>query len=205
MYGTFKLQEEYMQIVRLLSFVVNVYMMVIIFRIILTWFPGNQHTKVYQILSTVTDPYLNWFRRFPALRVGFIDLSPIAAMAVLSLVHRVLVTFAFYGTISIGIILTIVVQAFWGALSFLLGFIIIVLVVRLIAHFLGSGTGGPLMRIVIAISQPVLFRISQIIFKNRFVSFTTGLIISIAGLVFIFLILRILVTMLSGMLTRLPI
>ena len=194
-----------MQIVRYLSFVVNIYMMVIIFRIILTWFPGNQDSKVYELLSKVTDPYLNWFRRFPALRVGFLDLSPIAAMAVLSLVNRLLTTLALYGTISIGIILTILLQAFWAALSFILGFFIIVLVIRLIAHFLDSGTSGTLMRIVDAISQPLLFRISRVVFQNRPVNFTTGLIVSIAGLGLTFLLFRTLVTIFSGMLTRLPI
>ena len=194
-----------MQLVRLLSFLVSVYMMVIMFRIILTWFPGNQNSRVQWTLSRITDPYLDWFRRFTFLRVGFLDLSPIVALSFLSLFSRVLNTLTIYGTISIGIIMVIVLQAVWGAVSFLLGFLIIVLMIRLITHFLGYGTDGPLMRIVNAISQPVLFRINRIILKNRIVNFITGLIISIAGLVLIYLILRTLVIMLSGMLARLPI
>ena len=194
-----------MLLVRFLSMAVNVYMMVIVFRIILTWFPGNQDNKVFEVLSKATDPYLNWFRRFPFLRAGFLDLSPIAALACLSLINRVLSTYTFYGTISIGIILAIALQAVWGIVSFLLMFIIIVLIVRLIAYFLGYGTDGPVMRIVSVISQPVLFRISRVIFRDRIVAFTHGLIITIVGLGVLYFVLRTLVTMLSAAMARLPI
>ena len=194
-----------MLFIRMISFIVNVYMMVIVIRIIFTWFPGNQNTRVYEVLCRISDPYLNWFRQFSFLRAGFLDLSPIAALAVLSLFSRILITFNLYGTISIGIILAIVLQAIWGVFSFIIVFLIIILLIRLVAYFLGYGTDGPLMRIVYAISQPVLFRISRIIFKDRIVNYVTGLIISIIGLGLIYLILRALVSLLAGMLTSLPV
>ena len=193
-----------MPFVRMLSFVLNIYMMVIIFRIILTWFPGNQNSRVFEVLSRITDPYLNWFRQFSFLRIGFLDLSPIAALSVLSLVNRVFSTLSFYGTISIGIILAIMLQAVWGVFSFILGFLIIVLIIRLIAYFLGYGTDGPLMRIVHAISQPVLFRISRIVFKHRIVNFITGIIVSIIGLGLLYFVLRTIVRFLAEMLAGLP-
>ena len=194
-----------MQLVRMISLIVNIYMMLIIFRIILTWFPGNQNSKVFEVLSRISDPYLNWFRQFPFLRVGFLDLSPIAGLAVLSLVNRVLTTLAFYGTISIGIILAIMLQAAWGVLSFILVFLIIILIIRLAAYFMGYWNDGPFMRIIYTISQPVLFRISRIIFKDRIVNFITGLIISIIGLGIVYLIMRIFVSRLAGVLAGLPI
>ena len=194
-----------MPLVRVLSIAVNIYMMVIVFRIILTWFPGNQNTGLFIGLSRFTDPYLNWFRRFTFLRAGFLDLSPIAALTCLSLLNRIFSTFSLYGRISIGIILAITVQAAWGVVSFLLMFIIIILVVRLIAHFLGYGTDGPIMRIVSAVSQPVLYKISAVIFRNRIIAFTHGLIITITGLLISYFLLRTLVMLLSGILSRLPI
>ena len=195
----------YMQLLRILSFVVNVYSMVIIFRIILTWFPGNQNSTIYDVLSRITDPYLDWFRRFNFLRVGFLDLSPVAALACLSLLNRVLMTLAFYGTISIGIILSIIVQAVWGILSIILGFLFIVLLIQLVAYFLNLGTEGPLMRIINAISQPVLYNISRFIFKDRLVNFTSKLVISVVGIGLCYIILRYLLSIFSGMMARLPI
>ena len=193
-----------MPLFRILSSAVNIYMMVIIFRIILTWFPGNQNSRVFEVLSRLTDPYLNWFRQFSFFRIGFLDLSPIAAMAVLSLINRVLISLSFYGTISFGIILAIMLQAIWGVLSFIIGFLFVILLIRLISYFLGYGTEGPLMRMVHAISQPVLFRISRLIFRHRIVNFVTGLIISIISLGLFYLILRTLVRILAGMLADLP-
>jgi YggT family protein len=137
--------------------------------------------------------------------VGYLDLSPIAALGVLSLVSRVFGTLASHGKISAGIILALVLQALWGAVSFFLGFLIIILVLRLIAHFLKQGVHNSFWRVVDAISQPVLFRINRIIFGGRIVNFTTGLIISITSLGASYIVLGILVSFVSGMLARLPI
>jgi YggT family protein len=192
------------QLISLLSFVINIYMMIIFIRIILTWFSWVAYGRLQEILASITDPYLNWFRRFEFLRVGLLDLSPVAAIGVLSLVNRVLSTLAFYGTISIGIILVIVLQAIWGALSFFIGFLIIVLGLRLIAHFAKLNVYNSFWRIVDTISQPVLFRINRIFLKDRIVNFGTGLIVSVAGLVVSYIVLGAFFSLLVRMLARLP-
>ena len=191
-------------LMRVLSFFVSIYMMIIFVRIILNWFAGMDQGRLPDILAKVTDPYLDWFHRFPALRMGFLDLSPIVALGVLSLVNRVLNILANYGTITIGIILAIVLQAAWGAVSFFLGFLIIVLILRLILHYVTRNSNS-FWRIIDSISQPALFRINRFIFRNRIVNFMTGIIVSIAILVAIYLILSILVAIVSGALVRLPI
>ena len=193
------------QIMRLLSFLVNIYMMVITVRILLTWFSGMGYGKFQEALERITDPYLNWFRRFPILRVGFLDLSPIAALGVLSLLSRILGTLVYYGKITAGIILAMTLQTFWGAVSFILGFLIIILVLRLIAHAARLNVYGPFWRVVDTISQPILYRINRFLFRDRIVNFGTGLIISAAGLILVYLALRIIVSVVSVTLTRLPI
>jgi YggT family protein len=179
-------------------------MLIIFVRIILTWFSGMDEDRVPEILSKITDPYLNWFRRFPALRVGYLDLSPIVALGVLSLVNRVLSTLAAYGIISLGIILALVLQAVWGAVAFFLGFLILILILRLIAHLLKLGS-NPFWYIIGSISQPVLFRINRLIYRDRIVNFTTGIITSLAMLVAAYMIFSIVVYIVSRLLVRLPI
>ena len=191
-------------LMRTLSFLVSIYMMIIFVRIILTWFAGMDQGRLPDILSKVTDPYLNWFRRFPALRIGFMDLSPIVALGVLSLVNRVLNTLANYGTISLGIILAIVLQAAWGAVSFFLGFLIVILILRLILHSLAQ-TGNSFWRVIDNLSQPVIIRINRFIFRRRIGNLTTLIIASIAVLIVTYMILNILVMIVSGVLARLPI
>jgi len=192
------------QLMRLLSFLVNIYMMIIFVRIILTWFSWERGGGLTGILARITDPYLNWFRRFPFLRTAIIDFSPIAALGILSMANRIFSILAAYGTISIGIILALLLQALWSIISFLTGFLIIILILRLIAHFAALNSANPFWRIVEGISQPVLFRINRILFRNRIATFRTGLIVSIACLVIIYFLLRTLVAFGSGLLIKLP-
>ncbi|MDR1802218.1 MAG: YggT family protein [Treponema sp.] len=192
------------QIIGAVSFLVSVYMLIIFVRIILTWFQGMDQGGFQEVLAKITDPYLNWFRRFPALRIGYMDLSPIVALGVLSLFNRVLGTLAAYGTISLGIILALILQAAWGAVAFFLGFLIIILILRLIAQLFNLN-GNSFWYIIESISRPVLYRINRFIFNNRIVNFTTGIIVSLAVLVAAYLVLNILVFIVSGLLVRLPI
>jgi YggT family protein len=170
----------------LLAGAVNFYSLIIFLRIILTWFSGVSRSGPALFLARITDPYLNWFRRFPFLRIGFLDLSPVAGMAVLSLVGRVFLTFAAYGSVRAGIILVMLVQALWSILSFVLGFIIIVLGLRLFAYLTSQDIFRPFWRIVDTISQPILYRINRILFGRRIVKYLTGILVSLAVLVLLF-------------------
>ena len=76
------------QLMGILSFLTNAYMIVIFIRIILTWFSGMGTGKFQDLLGRVTDPYLNWFKRFPALRAGNLDFSPIVAWLLINLLTR---------------------------------------------------------------------------------------------------------------------
>ena len=66
----------------------NIYLLLIFVRILLTWFPTvNWMNQVAAFLSPITDPYLNIFRSFiPPL--GGLDISPILAILVLQLVAQ---------------------------------------------------------------------------------------------------------------------
>ena len=187
-----------------LNAVVSIYMIIIFIRIILSWFAGIDSGGLQVFLSRITDPYLNWFRRFSFLKIGFLDLSPIAALGVLSLLNRVLGMLARYGRITVGIILALLLQAVWGAVSFLIFFLIIILALRLVLYLSGQNSSSPLSNIVNAISQPVLYRINRFLFRNRIVNFMTALIISIVGLAIVYFILRFLVRFLSFSLSTLP-
>jgi YggT family protein len=181
-------------------------MLAISVRIILTWFSGNSYGRPMEILCSITDPYLNWFRRIPGLRVGFLDLSPIAALAVLSMANRIFATLAHYGVITLGILLAMVLQALWSAFHFLLLFCIAVLVLRLIAYIGNINIYNPFWRIVDTISQPMLYRINRIFFGRRIIRYLNSLIFSIAILAVLALALSIfLMPRLVRLLASLPI
>jgi YggT family protein len=182
----------------------SLYMLVISVRIILSWFRGNEYGRPMEILCAITDPYLNWFRRIPGLRAGFLDLSPIAAIAVLSMLNRIFSTLAYYGAVTLGILLAMILQALWSAFHFLLLFFGAVLVLRLIAYLGNMNIYSPFWRIVDTISQPVLYRINRIFFGRRIIRYLNSLILSIAILAVLALVLRFLMPRLVRLLASLP-
>jgi YggT family protein len=171
------------QIMKILGSLTGVYMLLIFIRVMFTWFSGARFGRPVEILSRITDPYLNWWSRFPILRTGFIDLSPIAAMAALSLAQNVFSIVTRSGRISLGLILAITLSSLWSAASFILGFFAVILGLRLIAYLSNQNIYSPFWRIIDSISQPVLYRITRFFFRNRIINYLSGIILSIVILV----------------------
>lgn len=68
----------------------QVYTVLLIIRILLSWFPHNPYQPVIRFIYEITEPYLALFRRvIPP--IGVVDLSPIAAFLVLDFIMRPLV------------------------------------------------------------------------------------------------------------------
>jgi YggT family protein len=166
----------------LVTMLVGIYSLLIIIRIILTWFSNSPYGRPVQLLAALTDPYLDWWRQRLNLRAGSLDLSPIVAMAALSVVQTICSTMASQGRISLGIILAVCLSALWTAASFILGFCVVILVLRFIGYMSNSDMYSVFWRIIDTIAQPLQYRINRIIFGRRLVHFTTGLIVSIVAL-----------------------
>jgi len=64
----------------------NIYMILLIIRILLTWFPNvSWMNQITAALSPITDPYLDLFRSIiPPM--GGMDFSPVLALLVLQIV-----------------------------------------------------------------------------------------------------------------------
>lgn len=72
-------------LVNTLATFIQIYSVLIIIRVLLTWFPNiDWYNQPFAALSQITDPYLNLFRSIiPPL--GGIDISPILAILLLNL------------------------------------------------------------------------------------------------------------------------
>jgi YggT family protein len=75
-----------------------VYIVLVLIRVLMTWFTRIPYypwlDAILNFVREVTDPFLNLFRRFiPLLRIGpgAIDLSPIVAIFVLSIIRTIVV------------------------------------------------------------------------------------------------------------------
>lgn len=191
-------------LMRVLGAFTTIYMILIFLRIMLTWFDAGRLGASYSVLSRITDPYLDWFRRFPALRTESMDFSPVAALAVLSVVNNVFLTIGMYGRITVGILLSMVLSSLWSAAAFVLTFFIIVLALRWLSYTLGRNSVLPLWRAVDALSKPLLYRINRIIYRDRLVDYRTALVTAAAVLLAARVLIGIAVGILSRLLGRLP-
>ncbi|MFM7469948.1 MAG: YggT family protein [Nodosilinea sp. LVE1205-7] len=87
-------------LVQAVSTFLSIYTVLLIIRILLSWFPNvDWFNPPFSVLSQLTDPYLNLFRAFiPPL--GGIDLSPIVAFLLLSLLRQGIGAIALVATAS---------------------------------------------------------------------------------------------------------
>jgi YggT family protein len=75
----------------LLCSLVNVYFIILVARIIMSWFPvtpGTPMASVVSILYDLTEPVLGPFRRIIP-PIGMIDISPIVVFFALSIVRQI--------------------------------------------------------------------------------------------------------------------
>jgi len=73
-----------------LSFLVEVYIFLILAYVILSWIPEMRYQSWYRALGSMVEPYLSIFRRIIPPAGGMIDFSPVAGMIVLILFERLL-------------------------------------------------------------------------------------------------------------------
>lgn len=74
-------------IVNFLLTAINIYSFVLIASILMSWLPNAKESAFGQMLSKVTDPYLDIFRKIiPPF--GMIDFSPIVAIFALNLASQ---------------------------------------------------------------------------------------------------------------------
>ncbi len=65
------------------------YILMILARIILSWFPKWQNSPIVRFIAAATDPYLNLFRSFIP-PIGGIDFSPTLAILLLVFVQWII-------------------------------------------------------------------------------------------------------------------
>jgi len=188
----------------ILSSAVSIYILLIFIRILISWFSRDFYSKPVELLCRITDPYIEWWRKILNLRLGFLDLSPVVGIAALSLLSSILYTIKIYNKITFGSVLGIILMSAWSITSFILGFCVIVLVLRLFAFLTNRDIYTPFWKIVESISQPLLYKANRLIFGSRIGSYLKGIIITILILTAIWLGGGFIIPRLANLLISLP-
>ncbi|MBP3416722.1 MAG: YggT family protein [Spirochaetaceae bacterium] len=193
-----------MRIFGLLSAVVSLYTMMCFVRIILTWIPSLNYSKFGSFMSTLCDPYMNYFRRFRFLQFRNIDFSPILSIGLLVAVSNIFSSIAMTGRFSIGYLLASVISILWSVVASVVGFLIILLIIRLVALFLNKN-GGSLWYSLDNTLNPIVYKIAGVFRgKNTFMTQKTAYIITIIALFVARFLGNAAFSLIAGLLTTLP-
>lgn len=190
---------------QLLSSAISLYTMICFVRIILTWIPSLQYSSFGRILSAICDPYLNLFRRLRFLRIGMFDLSPALALCVLIAASSILGNIALTQSFTLGGLLAIVLYLLWSVVSSILGFLIILLAIRLIVLLMRKDGYGSIWDSLDRTLNPIAFRMTSLFTRGRPTPYKNALILAIVTAGAIWIALRVTVTLLIGFCQQLPI
>ncbi|MCL2242995.1 MAG: YggT family protein [Treponema sp.] len=191
-------------IYNLISVAAGIYSLIILFRIIFTWFGKTIPGKTIQFFGRITDPYIDWWRKALNLRIGIFDISPVLAIASLSVVQSIFSMLARFDKVTIGNLLSIIFLSIWPVVSFILIFCFAAVILRLIAHITNRDINGNFWRMVDEVTQPVLYRINSIIFSKRTPRLVNGMIVSIIALGVLWVGGGFIISIIAGLLSRLP-
>jgi len=188
-----------------ISAAAGVYSLLIFIRIIISWFSMSEGSKPVEILGRITDPYLDWWREKMPIKVGTLDFSAAAAIVSLSLVQTIFNMMYAANRISLGSILSVILVSLWSIVSFIIGFFIVVIILRAFAYLTNQNVYSPFWNIVDSVAKPVLYQINRLVFGNKIVNYLTGMIISCLMLAVLLITGRVIVFYIANIFNKLPI
>ncbi len=160
------------------GFVVRIYSYLCIAYILLSWLNPVRGG----FLEEICGPYMNWFRRFKFTQIGMLDFSPILALGALSLLSQVFYQLSVTQHISILAIIFALIRIIWSFFSFILNFMIIVLVIRLILDFSSTYRTGNFTEMLDRFLSPVFVKVHSLL-GGRFRSLREQIIICLVFII----------------------
>lgn len=169
--------QGFQLIMRIVTAALSLYMLLIMFRILLSWFQGPNFGRPMEFVMSITDPYLRWFRRFHFLRIGNFDFSVIVAIIVLSVVTSITSRLSIAAVVTFAFVLQLIIARIASAVAFFLVFFLVIAVIRLIGNVAGANTAGRFWITVDRILEPVVHKIILTLSRGRFVSYRNALLL----------------------------
>lgn len=157
---------------------INAYLFLCFIKILLSWVPSAAYSSFGRVLSSICDPYLNWFRRFNFTRIGMVDFSPILSLGILSIVAQLITSILATGTISLWMVFVSIIQLVWSFIGFMLNLLIIFLIIRLGYDIFGSSSSSPFWYNLDRFLSPVIAKVTSF-FPRKPLQYRTRLILTI--------------------------
>lgn len=157
---------------------INAYLFLCFIKILLSWVPSAAYSSFGRVLSSICDPYLNWFRRFRFTRIGMVDFSPILSLGILSIAAQLITSILATGTISLWGVFVSIIQLVWSFIGFVLNLLIIFLIIRLGYDLFGSSNSSPFWYNLDRFLSPVIAKTTGF-FQRKPLQYRTRLVLTI--------------------------
>jgi YggT family protein len=151
------------------------YLVLILIRLLATWFGSASTPPLVEFLARITDPYLNLFRGWRFLRFQYLDLSPLAALIILQLLITVSSRIALERSIWFGLVLSLLLELVGQALGFFFIFFGALAVIRLIAILAKASSVSRVWFTLDHILQPMIYPVVARLSPHRVLPYGTGL------------------------------
>jgi len=192
----------------LLASLLGIYNFIIFVRIMLSWRysgkaldPNNAIQRIYLSLCRYTDPYLNAFKKIKGLKRGMLDFSPVVALVLLSILQSIFKLLSYQQTINVKTIIGIIISTLWTSVfSWILLILIVVLGIRLYFESRPSPSSSGFVNMIDKMFNGLMFKIYKIFYNGKMISDRKLIQTALVVVVIIYLLCRILLSFLVGVL-----
>lgn len=189
---------------KIINAILTIYMILLFIRIMLTWFQGPSLGRPVEILKSITDPYLNYFRRFKFLQIGRMDFSPILGFMLIGIVQNIVQTIMTYGKITVGVIFAMIIASVWSAMSFFLLIIFLITAVRAVMYLVGANAYGRVAQSLDRMAEPLSDWVRKLLFKGKFMAPNRMMLITSLSFLVVLILGNLLIQVITGYLAGLP-
>jgi len=146
-----------------LLFILQVVNLALIIRVFLSWItlPPNRFTYY---LNQITDPIVNFFRKYFPLRVGILDLSILVPFFIIWLLNRLVSDIFLFSKLTRPVFWLIDFTLFLiaGALNVVFSVVFILLLIYLVMTLLSRATYSPLFYSIRSVMSGILVRMEKL-------------------------------------------
>lgn len=169
----------------LILFIIRLYIILITIRIFMSWI-SLPYNKFTHYLAEITDPVLNFFKRLIPLRIGFLDLSPLIPLLLLSLADSVVTDLLVRGqNFGLAFILSKLVFIAKYALNVAVFIFCFSCIILLIMSIVNPHNYNPLVTMMRSFLDPIMSKLRRILRIHSFYSDRIYLVILIVLTIFI--------------------
>ncbi|MGL4524062.1 MAG: YggT family protein [Spirochaetia bacterium] len=183
----------------------SVYNIVIIVYILSSWLPGLRATPIMRVLAGLVEPYFALFRRLPFAQLGYVSLAPLYGLLFLNLLEVMILRMQQFGQVTVGFMLSFLVNGIWSVFSFVLGLFAILAGIRLFFGLILPRMSNMFTQVLDMLITMSVAMVAAIFSRNRVIDYRLALTLVVLLNTAILLVASPLVSILSGLLSNLPI